>query len=728
MKWCFELKSKRATRVELWRFAAATDGEPSATHLMTADAGIWRIELDDVESGDLYGFRVWGPNWPYDPDWKPGTMVGFRQHVDREGNRFNPNKLLLDPYGRASTGEPLRVFEESTGVWRYDPSLLGGREPCAALDSAAAMPKSVVVDGDFDWRGDVRPNIPVHESIIYEMNLRGFSMMRRDIAKAERGSYQGLIASIPYLKQLGITAIELLPIHEFLRWDEPIAAHGELEQRKNYWGYMTHGFFAPMQAYAAPGPDGKPVSPVEAVSAFKRMVRALHEAGIEVWLDVVFNHTGEGGPCRGGALRYLNFRGIDNEAYYTLRRDGGGYWDSTGTGNNLNASREEVQDLVLDSLRYWIEEMHVDGFRFDLAFTLGRVGEDGRVFDPKGRLLTEIAKLGKQHQVKMIAEAWDIAGYGVGRFPEGWLEWNGPWRDNVRRFVKGDPGQVGALGRSITASWEGFRPTKSVNFLTAHDGLTLNDLVTYGRKENRVGPCNPLGLDPASGTDRNDSWSTDGDESLRRQQLRNLAAHLFLHQGVPMVLAGDEIRNTQYGNNNAYMADNPCGWLDWEKAEYHPQWQGFFRRLLKLRKRHPALGQIERIAGEGEIRPPGLWWHGKTPHQPDWSHESRFLAYVLSGDKRVTGAPLSAPDLYVAMNAHWEAAEVELPNPPEDQLWWRVMDTAAWAETEGNLWYDPAVAKWDQLLLTAMPKHYRMSPRSTLLLMARPKTAWAAYR
>ncbi|MCA9551626.1 MAG: hypothetical protein KC933_16430, partial [Myxococcales bacterium] len=418
-------------------------------------------------------------------------------------------------------------------------------------------------------------------------------------------------------------------------------------------------------------------------------------------------------------------RGLDNQSYYTLTDDRDCYWDSTGTGNNLNASQPAVQALVLDSLRYWIDEMHVDGFRFDLAYTLGRTGSDGRVFKSDGPLLMAIAALGQEKGVKMVAEAWDTQGYGVGNFPDGWMEWNGLWRDNVRRFAKGSTAQVPALGASISGSHNGFTPAESVNFITAHDGFTLNDLVTYNDRQNGQGACNPTGADPFSGNANNDSWDHGGDEALRRQQLRTFMTHLATHQGVPMLVAGDEMRRTQYGNNNGYMADNACGWMRWQDLDTHADFYAATRALFALRAAHPALGRALPLTG-GDHDGDGIAdieWHGVYPDWPDWGSSSRTLAFTLDGSAAETGGVFNAPDLYVAFNAYWGGLTFTLPNPPAGQCWFLAADTATWAEPSGNVYVDGL----DNPLFPVSGSYY-VQPRSAIVLMARSCNAPATVK
>src|SRR6185295_8520249 len=598
------------------------------------------------------------------------------------------------------------------------------------VDSAGAMPKSIVVSDTYDWSTDVKPNIPTKDSIAYEVHLRGFTKADPSVAVSMQGTYDGFKSKAAYFKTLGITAVELLPIHEYPQYDDPVG--GATADRDNYWGYMTTQFFAPNREYLCTTMTSCAYVAGEQVTKFKDMVKALHAQGIEVWLDVVFNHTWEGGACSGNPVRYMNLRGIDNASYYTLADDKTCYWDSTGTRNNLNASRIAVRNLILDSLTYWVDKMHVDGFRFDLAYELGREGSDGRVFNPSAQTLVSIAQLAQTKGIKVVAEAWDTSGYGVGQFPSGWQEWDGFYRDNLRKYTKGDNAQVGNLGASVTGTWTGFQtPPESVNFLTAHDGFTLNDLVSYNTKQNGVGPCNPTGADAGSGSDTNDSWDSGGDEVVRRRQIRNFATSLLLDHGVPMILAGDEFRQTQSGNNNAYMADNSCGWLDWTKQTANVKMYDYFRKLIALRKAHPGLRRTVAVGGadhDGDFYK-DLGWHGTTPDTPDWSSTSHSLAWLIDGSSAETGGPADASDLYVASNSYWGNLTFTLPTAPNGKCWWLVADTADWAEGTGNVYYDPTVAVWNsQPLPKIAGSTYGVQARSNLVLAARPCNAAEAIR
>jgi len=728
----FAVFSANATRIEVWIFATPTASTPTATYALTQTDLVnhyWTVTVPSLSASALYGYRAWGPNWTYNASWTPGSSLGFVSHVDTNGNRFNPNKLLTDPYAKAVTGEPQRVADGS-GNFHYSTAILGGTGTYANVDSAGAMPKSIVLSDTFDWTGDVKPNGAMKDEIIYEAHLRGATAQDTSLSTTIRGTYDGIAAKAAYYKGLGVTAVELMPVHEYPQFDDPVG--GATQDRINYWGYMTTQFFAPNREYACPDTGSCAYVAGEQVAKFKSMVKAFHAQGIEVWMDVVFNHTWEGGACSGNAVRYINLRGLDNASYYTLADDKTCYWDSTGTGNNLNGSRANVQKLVQDSLTYWITQMHVDGFRFDLAYELGREGSDGRVFNSNAAMLTGIASVGSTNGAKMVAEPWDTSGFGVGSFPSGWSEWNGPYRDNLRQFMKGDNSQVSTLGSSITGSGSGFTtPSRSVNFVTAHDGFTLNDLVTYNTKQNGVGPCNPTGADATSGSDTNYSWDSGGDDVLRRRQIRNFGAQMLLDQGVPMLLAGDELRRSQSGNNNGYMADNSCGWINWQNLTDNAKFYNFFAKLAAFRKAHPALRRSTALSGTDHDSDgyPDIGWHGTTPNSPDWSSTSHSLAFLLDGSAAETGGSSSASDVYVAYNAYWGNLTFTLPTAPNSKCWWLLADTADWAEGTGNIYYDPTVSAWDsQQLQKITGTTYGVEARSTLVLLARSCTAAASVR
>ncbi|RDD63954.1 glycogen debranching enzyme GlgX [Ferruginivarius sediminum] len=659
----FALFSAHAEKVELCIFDRRGQREVERIVLPEYTHEVWHGYLPDARPGMLYGYRVHGPYAP------------------QEGHRFNPNKLLLDPYAKAIRGR-LRWSDAHFG---YRVGSSRGDLSFDRRDNASGMPKCVVVDPAFTWNSEVAPRRPWSETIIYEMHPRGFTMQREDLPDKLRGTFAGLSepAIVGYLADLGITAVELLPVQAFVE-DRHLVQQG----LTNYWGYNTISFFAPHPAYLASGEVGE----------FKTLVRRLHDAGIEIILDVVYNHTAEGnelGPT-------LSFRGIDNKSYYRLNPDEPRlYADTTGCGNMLNVHHPRVLQLITDSLRYWVQEMGVDGFRFDLAPTLAREYND---FDSHANFLDAVRQDPVLSRVKLIAEPWDVGhdGHQLGHFPPGWSEWNDRYRDTVRRFWRGEEGVIGELATRLTGSADifdhrGRRPWASINFVTAHDGFTLNDLVSYEEKHNEAN-----GEDNEDGHDDNLSWncgvegaSDDPDvRRLRRQQQRNFLATLMLSQGVPMLLAGDEFGNGQSGNNNAYCQDNAIGWLNWPEAD--EQLTGFVRRLTALRRRHPALRRRQFFTGDitrgGRLK--DVTWltpEGREPTEADWDFpEARCLGFVLAGeagDYFLTPAGSQEPDtpFLVLMNAHRKAIDFTLVAAPDDGQWRRLLDTSLDPpETEEN--------------------------------------------
>jgi isoamylase len=583
---------------------------------------VWHALVGGLGRQVEYGFRLSGPK--------------------RSGYAFDSTRILLDPYARAIVGA-----EE----WAR-PSASGRR--------------ALAADIDFDWDADQPLNVPLGETVIYEMHVRGFTQHPSSGVR-HPGTFRGVVEKIPYLKALGITAVQLMPVTEFDETDTPLHASRLPGALGNVWGYHPLGFFAPKASYAA---DKRPGGQIR---EFKEMVRALHSAGIEVILDLVFNHTGEGervGPTS-------SFRGIDNPIYYMLDPVSGSYRNYTGCGNTINCNHPVVRDLILDCLRSWVVEMHVDGFRFDLASVLAR-GRDGSVLaDPP--LIEHIAADSVLAHTKLIAEAWDAAGlYQVGCFPAWgrWAELNGRFRDDVRRFVKGDAGLAGALATRMAGSPDLYRNDgrcahHSINFITSHDGFTLADLVSYNDKHNEGN-----GEDNRDGGDQNDSWNCGWEgagapahvEQLRGRQSRNLLAILLLSQGVPMMLAGDEHGRTQGGNNNAYCHDSQLFWTDWDQQTQHADLLRFTARLIAFRRTHPQL-LSDRFLDTGKDGLPSVEWHGRLPHQPDWSPESRLLVMQLPGRSR-------ANDLLVALNMHWESAPILLPCSSSGRTWKRAIDTS----------------------------------------------------
>ena len=655
----FAIFSENATAVDLCLFDNVDARQENMRIPMTEHTDqVWHVFLPDARPGQLYGYRVSGP---YEPE---------------RGLRFNNAKLLIDPYAKAIAGE-VNWADEMFGYVVGDKS---EDLACDFRDDAWGMPKSVVIDNAFDWHDDKRLGIPLAQSTIYEVHVKGFTKLRSDVPEELRGTYAGLgsTAAIVYLKNLGVTAVELLPVQAHI--DDKVLIDRGLT---NYWGYNTIGFFAPHAQYSSSGALGGQVT------EFKSMVRNLHAAGIEVILDVVYNHTGEGnhlGPT-------LNFRGIDNPDYYRLLPENPRlYLDFTGTGNTFNLLHPRTLQLVMDSLRYWVLEMHVDGFRFDLASTLAR---DARGVNKLHAFFEIIHQDPVLSQVKLIAEPWDVVegGYQVGNFPVLWAEWNGKYRDTVRSYWRGDEGRVGELAYRLTGSpdlyqHDGRRPYASINFVTAHDGFTLNDLVSYNEKHNEAN-----GDENRDGDDHNTSWNCGAEgptddpkiEMLRRRQRRNLLTTLFLSQGVPMLCGGDEFGRTQNGNNNAYCQDNDISWFHWERDEKQNQLLEFTRKLIQLRKDHPVFRrpkffQGRRIRGS-EIRDV-MWFNpgGEEMSDEEWNSPFvRCLGMLLSGDTMdvlsFEGEPIRDSTFLLLINAHYEPVQFVLPG--ETQIEWElILDTA----------------------------------------------------
>lgn len=656
----FALFSENATGVTLCLFDH-DEKETARVKVTEHTDQVWHVYLPGIQAGQLYGYRVDGP---WDPE---------------NGLLFNESHLLLDPYAKAINGR----IDWSDAMFGYDVQRddedrdLYKKE----FDSADGMPKSIVIDPRFDWEDDQSPNIPLHKSIIYEAHVKGLTATHPELDPSVQGTYKGLADPkvIDYLKQLGVTAVELMPVHQFVN-DRHLVENG----LSNYWGYNSIGFFSPHSSYSSSGTAGQQV--VE----FKEMVKALHKAGLEVILDVVYNHTAEGnhyGPT-------LCFKGIDNKAYYRLVEDNPRfYMDYTGTGNSLNMLHPRALQLVMDSLRYWITEMHVDGFRFDLASTLARgLMEVGRL----STFLDTIHQDPIISQVKLIAEPWDIGegGYQVGNFPVLWAEWNGKYRDSVRKFWRADESQVAELAYRLSGSSDlyklnGRQPSASINFITAHDGFTLNDLVSYDEKHNEAN-----GEDNNDGESHNNSWNcgvegpTDdpGINALREQQKRNFMATLLLSQGVPMITSGDEYGRTQFGNNNVYCQDNEISWFNWEWEDKHKAFFEFTRKLIEIRKSSPIFQrrrffQGRNIHGEDVKDIRWIGPDGKDMTADEWDTSFvRSLGMMLNGqvmdEVDEQGNVIKDGVYLILVNAYWEAVEYQLPDNHETDGWRLILDTA----------------------------------------------------
>ena len=628
----FSIFSKNAVGIELLLFDHAHDEQPAAVirldPIHNRTFYYWHVFVPGIGAGQLYGYRVDGP---FDP---------------QNGHRFDAKKVLVDPYARAVVDD----------TYSRDAAKVEG-------DNVATAIKSVVVDPHaYDWQGDQPLGRPYANSIIYEMHVGGFTRHPSSgVAPNKRGTFAAVIEKIPYLLDLGITAVELLPVQQFDEQEAP-------RSLENYWGYNPIAFFAPHRGYSA---RKDALGPVD---EFRDMVKALHQAGIEVILDVVFNHTAESdetGPT-------LSFRGLENIAYYILQPHNDAlYANYAGCGNTLKCNHSIVRRLILDCLRYWVQEMHIDGFRFDLAAILSRDEKGHPLENPP--ILWEIESDPVLAGTKIIAEAWDAAGlYQVGSFVgHRWAEWNGPFRDDIRRFVKSDANMTRQLAARITGSPDLYREPdrqaqRSINFITCHDGFTLHDLVSYNHKHNAANLENNQ-----DGTNNNYSWNC-GEEgesndaqvnALRRQQMKNLLTLLFISQGTPMLLMGDEIGRTQKGNNNAYCQNNEISWFDWNLLDENGDLLRFVRGMIQFNHSHQLFQQQRFWTEPDGTQPPRLTWHGVRLQEPDWAHDSRTLAFSLHDE-------VSGENLHIMLNAYWEALTFELPPLPADKQWHRVIDTA----------------------------------------------------
>ena len=659
----FALYSENATAVELCLFE---EDEETPIRIKERTHHIWHVYIPGIGPGQLYGYRVYGPYEPHN------------------GHRFNPNKLLIDPYARAISG----TIQWNNALFGYEMGHPEEDQSFNDADSAPFIPKSVVIDPRFDWEGDKLPRVPYHRTIIYETHVKGFTKLHPGIPEEIRGTYAAIShpVTVRYLKELGVTAIELMPVHHFVTdkflYDKNLA---------NYWGYNTIGFFAPDVRYASSGTRG------EQVFEFKNMVKELHKEGIEVILDVVYNHTAEGnhlGPT-------LSFRGIDNLSYYRLTEDKRFYMDYTGTGNTLNAMMPNVLRLIMDSLRYWVMEMHVDGFRFDLAAALARELHE---VDRLGSFFDIIHQDPMISQVKLIAEPWDIGegGYQVGNFPPGWAEWNGKYRDCMRDYWRGAESMLGEFALRFTGSPDLYQddnrlPTASINFITSHDGFPMHDLVSYNEKHNEAN-----GEGNNDGESHNRSWNCGAEGgtddaniiNMRNKQKRNFLTTLFLSQGVPMLLAGDELGRTQKGNNNAYCQDNEISWINWENAD--PDLQTFTKKLIHFCKRHSVFNRRKWFQGRtikgadlGDI----VWFKpdGKEMTEENWKQDfAKTLGIFLNGKAIVAqglkGEKIMDDNFFLIFNAFHEELTFKLPPLKFGRQWMKVLDTSiSFLEETGEL-------------------------------------------
>jgi isoamylase len=673
----FVLFSRNATGVRLELYQNAADSSPFKVIVLdparNRTGDVWHVWVRGILSGQLYGYRIEGP---YHPEL---------------GHRYNPHKLLLDPYARAVTGIADWDFSSAFG---YDSSSALIDLSISTVDDAGAMPKSIFTNDHFDWEADTPPKHSASETVIYETHVRGFSI-HPSSGVTHPGTFRSLVEKIPYLKNLGVTAIELMPVAEFNQNEmmrlNPVTA----EKLTNYWGYNPVALFAPKESYSIGG------APSQQTLEFREMVKALHRAGIEVILDIVLNHTAEGdelGPT-------VSFRGIENSIFYMLQENGPRYYkDFTGVGNTLNANHPVVREVVMLVLRYWAMHMHVDGFRFDLASVLGR-DQHGNILR-NAPLLESIAEDPILRDIKIIAEAWDAGGaYQVGCFStRRWTEWNGRFRDDVRRFWIGDAGMMGSFANRICGSSDlyqssGKGPASSLNFLTCHDGFTLNDLVSYKEKHN-----DENGEYGRDGSDANysDNCGVEGlshdpaIETLRNRLIKSFLLTLFISRGVPMLLGGDEFRRTQRGNNNAYCQDNAVSWFDWELLEKHKEIHRFTRGMIAFRREHPVLRK-EVFYTDADIE-----WFAPNGAAPDWADErQKSLACLIVGR--------AEPDLFLMFNADSRSVEFSIPTSPSDKIWRLAVNTAAVAP-------DDLYESGNELSMQGQTS-FRVEPRSSAILL-----------
>ena len=663
----FAIFSENAEAIELCLFTEEKDSSETARiPIKERDHHVWHVYIPGLKPGQLYGYRVYGP---FDP---------------ANGLRFNPNKLLIDPYAKAISG----TISWHDSLFGYE---LGSEQEDLGFnkqDSAHFIPKSMIIDPNYDWEGVKAPKIPYHKSIIYEAHVKGLTKLHPGIPQDIRGTYEAIAhpVMIEYFQKLGVNAIELMPVHHFA-----VDRHLKDSGLTNYWGYNTIGFFAPDIRYAKNNGGAQ-------VSEFKHMVKELHRAGIEVILDVVYNHTAEGnqlGPT-------LSFRGIDNSTYYRLASNRRYYMDYTGTGNTLNAMSPNVLRLIMDSLRYWIQEMHVDGFRFDLASALAR---ELHAVDRLGSFFDIIHQDPVISQVKLIAEPWDIGegGYQVGKFPPGWAEWNGKYRDCIRDYWRGANSMLGEFAERFTGSSDLYRndyrlPTASINFVTAHDGFTLHDMVSYNEKHNEAN-----GENNNDGESHNRSWNcgvegpTDNKEiiELRNRQKRNFLTTMFLSQGVPMLVAGDELGKTQMGNNNPYCQDNEISWIDWSNKD--EALLAFTQKIIHFTRRHPVFNRRGWFIGL-PIKGIGVediaWFVPDGKEMPDesWDHDyAKSLGVFLNGHGIHTVGPLGEKvvddSFYIMFNAHNEELNFKIPRARYGRHWQEVINTAKDLVVEKGIQY-----------------------------------------
>jgi isoamylase len=718
----FRVRSDRATRIEVWIYKAAMNQPEILRQALVNDGtGRWSttVSVSTLQQRGLtgaiyYGYRAWGPNWTYSSSWTPGSAHGFVADVDGNGNRFNPNKLLFDPYGLELSHDPENPAHTDGSIFNTGPA-------DRLRDSALVAPKSIVIDlvtGNFG----TKPTRAFKDEVIYEVHVRGLTKNDPSVPAAERGTYAGAARKAAYLKSLGVTAVEFLPIQETANDANDVVASTAGD---NYWGYMTLSYFAPDRRYAMDKTPGGPTR------EFRQMVKAFHDQGIKVYIDVVYNHTAEGGvgDSTGNKAQLLSFRGLDNASYYELDNNAAFYYDNTGIGANFNTTTDMAVNLIIDSLIYWKGDLGVDGFRFDLASVLGNSCNRGCFnfdkFNPNNALNRAVNEVGARPGnggtgVDLIAEPWAIGDgtYRVGDFPAGWIEWNGSYRDVFRKDMNQlgvenvTPGLLATrlAGSSDLYADDGRKPWHSVNFLVAHDGFTNRDLFSYNHKINNQ----PWPFGPSDGgEDHNASWDQGGDPAMQRKAARNALALIALSSGVPMFTGGDEMYRTQYGNNNAYNLDSDKNWLNWSDQTTNAKFFTFTSRLLAFRNAHPALRRASFYTGA--VGPSGLrdiTWLTDQGVEASGAYmdnvNNHFLAYRIDGQP----AGDSAASIYVAYNGWSGFVTARLPTPRPGKKWYRVSDTAPWMEPDGNFTAPGAEHPLDGAT-------YGMAGRSILLLIER---------
>lgn len=679
----FAIYSENATEVYLLLFDAPDADPTDIIQVENRDRNVWHVFVHNVKAGQLYGYKIAGPYMP------------------QYGLRFNENKLLTDPYSKAFSG---KYYNKHNLLLPYNPFAQGKDLVMDKTDNTKIVPKSIVIDDSFNWEDDKSPDVKFEDLIIYEAHVKGLTAHKSSKSKAS-GTYLGVIDKIPYLKELGINAIEFLPVHEYYNEDFLVD-----KKMTNYWGYNTVGFFAPEISYST---QKRPGCQVE---EFKTMVKELHKAGIEVILDVVYNHTAEGNEL--GAT--ISFKGIDNPTYYVLTGDASEpkryYMNHTGCGNSLNLANPAVIRLVMDSLRYWVKEMRVDGFRFDLASVLGR---ETNGFYKGSSFFDAISQDPDLCKVKLIAEPWDLGTYEVGNFPIDWAEWNGKFRDNIRKFVKGEAGQLKELGSRLTGSADlyqddGRSAYNSINFITCHDGFCLKDLVSYNYKHNEANLENNN-----DGSNDNHSWNCgfEGEtddlnvNALRIRQMKNFISYLMFSFGTPMLLGGDEFGRTQNGNNNSYCQDNEINWLDWALVEKNKDVFNFAKKAIRFRKDYAVYKRRKFFTGrdQNDNLVADIQWYGENLNSPDWNNPNAKLICCLIDGSEAPTKEKSEYFLFYIFNADHNEHSILLPEVNKNMTWSRVVDTSA---DGGKDFFE----KGSEIKLNNQSK-YLVNPRSVAVLI-----------